>query len=108
MMKILALILLLMSSPIMAADISRENAGQAVGTFLGVFSTKLMQIDNPYAMATGGLLGMFLGGEVGKSMDETRELHRIETAKCKEFVTGNNKKGIACRENGEWVVISME
>ena len=76
-----------MSSPIMAADMSRENAGQAVGTFLGVFSTKLLQIDNPYAMATGGLLGMFLGGEVGKSMDETRELHRIETAKCKEFIT---------------------
>jgi len=53
-------------------------------------------------------LGMFIGGQVGENMDNTNDLHKIETARCKEFVTGNNKKGMACRENGEWVVYNME
>ena len=45
----------------MSDDWSRKSVGQGVGGFLGVLSTQLMDINNPYALATGGLLGMFLG-----------------------------------------------
>ena len=89
-------------------DWSRKSVGQGVGGFLGVLSTQLMEINNPYALATGGLLGMFIGGEVGEHMDNTRDLHKIESNRCKEFITGDNRKGMACRENGEWVVVKME
>ena len=41
-------------------------------------------------------------------MDKTDDLHEIESARCKKFVTGNNKKGLACRENGQWVVVKLE
>ena len=51
---------------------------------------------------------MFIGGEVGEHMDNTRDLHKIESNRCKEFITGDNRKGMACRENGEWVVVKME
>ena len=67
-----------------------------------------MKVDNPYMLATGGLLGMIVGGEVGEHMERTDDLHEIETARCKKFVTGNNKKGLACRENGQWVVVKLE
>ena len=91
------------------ADVwSKNNIGQGVGGFLGVLSTQLMKVDNPYMLATGGLLGMIVGGEVGEHMERTDDLHEIETARCKKFVTGNNKKGLACRENGQWVVVKLE
>ena len=83
-----------------ADEWSKKNIGQGVGGFLGVLSTQLMKVDNPYMLATGGLLGMIVGGEVGEHMERT--------ARCKKFVTGNNKKGLACRENGQWVVVKME
>ena len=73
-----------------------------------MLSTQLMKVDNPYMLATGGLLGMIVGGEVGEHMERTDDLHEIETARCKKFVTGNNKKGLACRENGQWVVVKLE
>ena len=91
-----------------ADEWSKKNIGQGVGGFLGVLSTQLMKVDNPYMLATGGLLGMIVGGEVGEHMERTDDLHEIETARCKKFVTGNNKKGLACRENGQWVVVKME
>ena len=90
------------------SDWSKKNIGQGVGGFLGVLSTQLMKVDNPYMLATGGLLGMLVGGEVGEHMDKTDDLHEIESARCKKFVTGNNKKGLACRENGQWVVVKLE
>ena len=40
----------------MSDDWSRKSVGQGVGGFLGVLSTQLMEINNPYALATGGLL----------------------------------------------------
>ena len=109
-MKIALITIFLVISPSFtyADEISNKNLGQGVGGFLGILSTQMMQIDNPYALATGGLLGIFIGGQVGENMDNTYDLHKIETARCKEFVTGNNKKGMACRENGEWVVYNME
>ena len=91
-----------------ADEWSKKNIGQGVGGFLGVLSTQLMKVDNPYMLATGGLLGMIVGGEVGEHMERTDDLHEIETARCKKFVTGNNKKGLACRENGQWVVVKLE
>ena len=91
-----------------ADEWSKKNIGQGVGGFLGVLSKKLIKVDNPYMLATGGLLGMIVGGEVGEHMERTDDLHEIETARCKKFVTGNNKKGLACRENGQWVVVKLE
>ena len=91
-----------------ADEWSKKNIGQGVGGFLGVLSAQMMQVDNAYVLATGGLLGMIVGGEVGEHMERTDDLHEIETARCKKFVTGGNKKGLACRENGQWVVVKME
>ena len=102
------IISVLLAFNVNADEWSKKNIGQGVGGFLGVLSTQLMKVDNPYMLATGGLLGMIVGGEVGEHMERTDDLHEIETARCKKFVTGNNKKGLACRENGQWVVVKME
>ena len=102
------IIYVLFTFKVSADDWSKKNIGQGVGGFLGVLSTQLMKVDNPYMLATGGLLGMLVGGEVGEHMDKTDDLHEIESARCKKFVTGNNKKGLACRENGQWVVVKLE
>ena len=91
-----------------ADEWSKKNIGQGVGGFLGVLSAQMMQVDNAYVLATGGLLGLIVGGMVGEHMENTDDLHEIETARCKKFVTGNNKKGLACRENGQWVVVKLE
>ena len=70
-MKIALITIFLVISPSFtyADEISNKNLGQGVGGFLGILSTQMMQIDNPYALATGGLLGMFIGGQVGENMD---------------------------------------
>jgi len=102
------IISVLLAFNVNADEWSKKNIGQGVGGFLGVLSTQLMKVDNPYMLATGGLLGMIVGGEVGEHMERTDDLHEIETARCKKFVTGNNKKGLACRENGQWVVVKLE
>ena len=85
-------------------DISNKHIGQGAGAFIGILSGQLLEVNNPYALATGGLLGMFVGGRVGEHYDRVESIHLKEELRCKEFITGNNRKGVACRENGEWVV----
>lgn len=102
------IISVLLTFNVNADEWSKKNIGQGVGGFLGVLSTQMMKVDNAYVLATGGLLGMIVGGMVGEHMENTDDLHEIETARCKKFVTGSNKKGLACRENGQWVVVKME
>ena len=86
----------------------KKGLFEGVGAFLGVLSAKQLNVDNPYALAASGLLGLFIGGQVGQHIDRTEEIHDIESKRCKKFITGTNRVGMACREFGQWVVVHME
>ena len=106
MMKIILVILFYLSGKVVLADdISNKNLGQGVGAFVGVLSGQLLEINNPYALATGGLLGMFIGGRVGEHMDKVDTMHQRQ---CRDFITGDNRKGVACMQDNEWVVVKLE
>ena len=86
----------------------KKGLFEGVGAFLGVLSAKQLNVDNPYALAASGLLGLYIGGNIGSHIDRVEEIHEIEGKRCKKFITGTNRVGMACREFGQWVVVHME
>ena len=48
---------------------------------------------------------MFIGGRIGEHMDEVDTMHQRQ---CRDFITGDNRKGVACMQDNEWVVVKLE
>ena len=87
-MKIVLITIFLSISSLSVAysdDISNKNIGQGAGAFIGILSGQLLEVNNPYALATGGLLGMFVGGKVGEHYDRVESIHlkeELEVRQC--------------------------
>jgi xanthosine utilization system XapX-like protein len=106
-MRILIVLIFLFASTT-AFSQPKKGLFEGVGAFLGVVGAKQLNVTDPYALAASGLLGLFIGGQVGQHIDRTEEIHDIESKRCKKFITGTNRVGMACREFGQWVVVHME
>ena len=37
--------------------------------------------------------------------DYSRTMHQRQ---CRDFITGDNRKGVACMQDNEWVVVKLE
>ena len=106
-MRILIVLILLFTST-NALSQPKKGLFEGIGAFLGVLGAKQLDINNPYALAAGGLLGLYVGGHIGSHIDRVEEIHEIEGKRCKKFITGTNRVGMACREFGQWGVVHME
>ena len=104
----LFIVLIFLFASTSALSQPKKGLFEGVGAFLGVLSAKQLNVTDPYALAASGLLGLYIGGHIGSHIDRVEEIHEIEGKRCKKFVTGTNRVGMACREFGQWVVVHME
>ena len=75
-MRILIVLILLFTST-NALSQPKKGLFEGVGAFLGVVGAKQLNVTDPYALAASGLLGLFIGGQVGQHIDRTEEIHDL-------------------------------
>ena len=92
-MRILIVLILLFTST-NALSQPKKGLFEGIGAFLGVLGAKQLDINNPYALAASGLLGLYVGGHIGSHIDRVEEIHDIESKRCKKFITGTNRVGM--------------